>query len=215
MPAVGGFYDGRCSLRILPPMEHAGKNVALVCDRGSASRRFLFGLSKIFWLSLGVLFSSSERSTGVSVIIPRFDCATGLRRMKCAARVSSVNNIFHRHIERVRPRLESGLTACAIWAGHFPSWQEGSERFLSFLGRRIAVAGRRERSARWIGLCAKHQGTDGFPRPSRGHRRAAQARRSLSYNQNAPCNENRAVGSGRRPGDSARQPDKKSKFLYG
>ena len=60
MPAVGAFVLALL-IAHLPPMKHAGKAL-LWCVTGFGAATILFGLSKVFWLSLACFFSS-ERST--------------------------------------------------------------------------------------------------------------------------------------------------------
>ena len=54
MPAIGAFAVALVVAH-LPPMKRAGKTL-LWCVTGFGAATILFGLSKVFWLSLGVLF---------------------------------------------------------------------------------------------------------------------------------------------------------------
>src|SRR2546421_10135992 len=54
MPAVGAFVMALL-IAHLPPMKHAGKTLVW-CVTGFGTATILFGLSKVFWLSLSVLF---------------------------------------------------------------------------------------------------------------------------------------------------------------
>ena len=54
MPAIGAFMMAML-IAHLPPMKHAGKAL-LWCVTGFGVATILFGLSKVFWLSLGCFF---------------------------------------------------------------------------------------------------------------------------------------------------------------
>src|SRR5262249_56231340 len=54
MPAIGALATA-LAVAHLPPMRQAGKTL-LWCVSGFGIATILFGFSKIFWLSLGVLF---------------------------------------------------------------------------------------------------------------------------------------------------------------
>src|SRR5205823_10574261 len=54
MPAVGAFGIA-LAVAHLPPMKYAGRTL-LWCVTGFGIATILFGLSKVFWLSLGLLF---------------------------------------------------------------------------------------------------------------------------------------------------------------
>src|SRR5207247_6276409 len=91
----------------LPPMKHAGKTL-LWCVTGFGIATILFGLSKAFWLSLGVLFLIGAFDS-VSVII-RGSIVQLVTPDEMRGRVSSVNNIFIGTSNEFGA-LESGLTA--------------------------------------------------------------------------------------------------------
>jgi len=171
MPAVGAFMMALL-IAHLPPMKHAGKTL-LWCVIGFGVSTILFGLSKIFWLSLGVLFLIGAFDS-VSVII-RGSIVQLVTPDEMRGRVIIGEQYFHRHLERVR-RAGIGIDRGAIWAGHF--------------GR-----GRRDRNdpcraGRWIAVArdAKDRRAGSDSALSIKERRLP-SRRSLSYNQNAPCNE--------------------------
>ena len=90
MPAIGAFMVALV-IAHLPPMKHAGKAL-LWCVTGFGLTTILFGLSKVFWLSLGVLFLIGAFDS-VSVII-RGSIVQLVTPDEMRGRVSSVNNIF-------------------------------------------------------------------------------------------------------------------------
>ena len=106
MPAVGAFVMALL-IAHLPPMKHAGKAL-LWCVTGFGLATVLFGLSKVFWLSLGVLFLIGAFDS-VSVII-RGSIVQLVTPDEMRGRVSSVNNIFIGTSNEFGA-LESGLTA--------------------------------------------------------------------------------------------------------
>src|SRR5215216_5602749 len=106
MPAVGAFVMAML-IAHLPPMKHAGKTL-LWCVTGFGLATILFGLSKVFWLSLGVLFLIGAFDS-VSVII-RGSIVQLVSPDEMRGRVSSVNNIFIGTSNEFGA-LESGLTA--------------------------------------------------------------------------------------------------------
>src|SRR5213596_23926 len=106
MPAVGAFVMALV-IAHLPPMKHAGKAL-LWCVTGFGLATILFGLSKVFWLSLGVLFLIGAFDS-VSVII-RGSIVQLVTPDEMRGRVSSVNNIFIGTSNEFGA-LESGLTA--------------------------------------------------------------------------------------------------------
>jgi MFS family permease len=106
MPAVGAFVLALL-IAHLPPMKHAGKAL-LWCVTGFGAATILFGLSKVFWLSLGVLFLIGAFDS-VSVII-RGSIVQLVTPDEMRGRVSSVNNIFIGTSNEFGA-LESGLTA--------------------------------------------------------------------------------------------------------
>src|SRR5216110_403516 len=106
MPAIGAFGTA-LAVAHLPPMKQAGKTL-LWCVSGFGAATILFGLSKVFWLSLGVLFLIGAFDS-VSVII-RGSIVQLITPDEMRGRVSSVNNIFIGTSNEFGA-LESGLTA--------------------------------------------------------------------------------------------------------
>jgi len=106
MPAVGAFAMA-VVVAYLPPMKHAGKTL-LWCVTGFGIATILFGLSKIFWLSLALLFLIGAFDS-VSVII-RGSIVQLVTPDEMRGRVSAVNNIFIGTSNEFGA-LESGLTA--------------------------------------------------------------------------------------------------------
>jgi MFS family permease len=106
MPAVGAFGTA-LAVAHLPPMKHAGRAL-LWCVTGFGIATILFGLSKVFWLSLGLLFLMGAFDS-VSVII-RGSIVQLVTPDEMRGRVSSVNNIFIGTSNEFGA-LESGLTA--------------------------------------------------------------------------------------------------------
>ena len=106
MPAIGAFMMAML-IAHLPPMKHAGKAL-LWCVTGFGAATILFGLSKVFWLSLGVLFLIGAFDS-VSVII-RGSIVQLITPDEMRGRVSSVNNIFIGTSNEFGA-FESGLTA--------------------------------------------------------------------------------------------------------
>src|SRR5205823_2892890 len=90
MPAIGAFGTA-LAVAHLPPMKQAGKTL-LWCVSGFGIATIIFGLSKAFWLSLGVLFFVGAFDS-VSVII-RGSIVQLITPDEMRGRVSSVNNIF-------------------------------------------------------------------------------------------------------------------------
>ena len=105
-PAVGAFAMALLVAH-LPPMKHAGKTL-LWCVTGFGIATILFGLSKTFWLSLGLLFFIGAFDS-VSVII-RGSIVQLVTPDEMRGRVSAVNNIFIGTSNEFGA-LESGLTA--------------------------------------------------------------------------------------------------------
>src|SRR6266702_318341 len=105
-PAVGAFAMAMVVAH-LPPMKQAGKTL-LWCVTGFGIATILFGLSKAFWLSLGLLFLIGAFDS-VSVII-RGSIVQLVTPDEMRGRVSSVNNIFIGTSNEFGA-LESGLTA--------------------------------------------------------------------------------------------------------
>jgi len=106
MPAIGAFATAM-AVAHLPPMKRAGKNL-LWCVAGFGVATILFGLSKTFWLSLGILLLVGAFDS-VSVII-RGSIVQLVTPDEMRGRVSSVNNIFIGTSNEFGA-LESGLTA--------------------------------------------------------------------------------------------------------
>jgi MFS family permease len=106
MPAIGAFVMAML-IAHLPPMKHAGKAL-FWCVTGFGVATILFGLSKVFWLSLGVLLLIGAFDS-VSVII-RGSIVQLITPDEMRGRVSSVNNIFIGTSNEFGA-LESGLTA--------------------------------------------------------------------------------------------------------
>src|SRR5881296_1701668 len=106
MPAVGAFGIA-LAVAHLPPMKYAGRTL-LWCVTGFGIATILFGLSKVFWLSLGLLFLIGVFDS-VSVII-RGSIVQLVTPDEMRGRVSSVNNIFIGTSNEFGA-LESGLTA--------------------------------------------------------------------------------------------------------
>jgi MFS family permease len=106
MPAVGAFAMA-VVVAYLPPMKHAGKTL-LWCVTGFGIATILFGCSRIFWLSLALLFLIGAFDS-VSVII-RGSIVQLVTPDEMRGRVSSVNNIFIGTSNEFGA-LESGLTA--------------------------------------------------------------------------------------------------------
>jgi len=106
MPAIGAFATA-LAVAHLPPMNHAGK-ILLWCVSGFGIATILFGLSNVFWLSLGLLCLIGAFDS-VSVII-RGSIVQLVTPDNMRGRVSSVNNIFIGTSNEFGA-LESGLTA--------------------------------------------------------------------------------------------------------
>jgi MFS family permease len=106
MPAVGAFFTA-LAVAHLRPIKQAGKTL-LWCVTGFGIATILFGFSKIFWLSLGLLFFVGAFDS-VSVII-RGSIVQLITPDEMRGRVSSVNNIFIGTSNEFGA-LESGLTA--------------------------------------------------------------------------------------------------------
>jgi len=105
-PAVGAFATA-LAVAHLPPMRQAGRTL-LWCVTGFGIATILFGLSKVFWVSLGLLFLVGAFDS-VSVII-RGSIVQLVTPDEMRGRVSSVNNIFIGTSNEFGA-LESGLTA--------------------------------------------------------------------------------------------------------
>src|SRR5437764_3681083 len=106
MPALGAFVMALV-IAHLPPMKHAGKAL-LWCVTGFGFATLLFGLSKVFSLSLALLCLVGAFDS-VSVII-RGSIVQLVTPDEMRGRVSSVNNIFIGTSNEFGA-LESGLTA--------------------------------------------------------------------------------------------------------
>jgi MFS family permease len=105
-PAVGAFAMALV-VAYLPPMRQAGKTL-LWCVTGFGISTIIFGISKTFWLSLGMLFLTGAFDS-VSVII-RGSIVQLVTPDEMRGRVSAVNNIFIGTSNEFGA-LESGLTA--------------------------------------------------------------------------------------------------------
>jgi MFS family permease len=105
-PAVGAFAMA-LTVAFLPPMRQAGKTL-LWCVAGFGIATIIFGLSKILWLSLSMLFLAGALDS-VSVIV-RGSIVQLVTPDEMRGRVSSVNNIFIGTSNEFGA-LESGLTA--------------------------------------------------------------------------------------------------------
>src|SRR5205809_1554436 len=105
-PAVGAFAMAMVVAH-LPPMKQAGKTL-LWCVTGFGIATILFGLSKAFWLSLGLLFFVGAFAS-VSVII-RGSIVQLVTPDEMRGLVSSVNNMFIVTSNELAS-IESGLTA--------------------------------------------------------------------------------------------------------
>lgn len=110
-PAVGA-----CGMAVLiaylPPMKQAGKTL-LWCVAGFGVATIIFGLSRSFWLSIGMLFFTGVFDS-VSMIV-RQTLVQLLTPDEMRGRVSSVNNIFIGTSNEFGA-LESGLTAARFGA---------------------------------------------------------------------------------------------------
>ena len=102
----------------LPPIKQAGRTgAALWCVSGiSESATIIFGISKVFWLSLGMLFLAGAVDS-VSVII-RGSIVQLVTPDNMRGRVSAVNNIFIGTSNEFGA-LESGFDGGAVWSGAF------------------------------------------------------------------------------------------------
>jgi MFS family permease len=105
-PAVGAFCTA-LMVAYLPPMRQAGKTL-LWCVTGFGIATVIFGLSKMLWLSLGMLFIAGSLDS-VSVIV-RGSIVQLVTPDEMRGRVSAVNNIFIGTSNEFGA-LESGLTA--------------------------------------------------------------------------------------------------------
>jgi MFS family permease len=105
-PAVGAFVMALV-VAYLPPMKQAGKTL-LWCVTAFGIATIIFGLSKVFWLSLSMLCIAGAVDS-VSVII-RGSIVQLVTPDEMRGRVSSVNNIFIGTSNEFGA-LESGLTA--------------------------------------------------------------------------------------------------------
>ena len=105
-PAIGAFAMALV-VAYLPPMRQAGK-MLLWCVTGFGVATMIFGLSKVFWLSLLMLFVAGAVDS-VSVII-RGSIVQLVTPDEMRGRVTAVNNIFIGTSNEFGA-LESGLTA--------------------------------------------------------------------------------------------------------
>jgi len=105
-PAIGAFAMALV-VAYLPPMRKAGK-LLLWCVAGFGFATIIFGISKVLWLSLIMLFIAGAVDS-VSVII-RGSIVQLVTPDEMRGRVSAVNNIFIGTSNEFGA-LESGLTA--------------------------------------------------------------------------------------------------------
>ncbi len=105
-PAVGAFVTA-LAVAYLPPMKHAGKAL-FWCVTCFGIATIFFGISKVLWFSLGMLFIAGAFDS-VSVII-RGSIVQLVTPDEMRGRVSAVNNIFISTSNEFGA-LESGLTA--------------------------------------------------------------------------------------------------------
>jgi MFS family permease len=105
-PAIGAFATALL-VAYLPPMRAAGKTL-LWCVTGFGLATIIFGLSKMLWLSLSMLFVAGALDS-VSVIV-RGSIVQLVTPDEMRGRVSAVNNIFIGTSNEFGA-LESGLTA--------------------------------------------------------------------------------------------------------
>ena len=105
-PAIGAFGMA-LFVAYLPPMRQAGRAL-LWCVTGFGIATVIFGLSKVLWLSLAMLFIAGALDS-VSVII-RGSIVQLVTPDEMRGRVSAVNNIFIGTSNEFGA-LESGLTA--------------------------------------------------------------------------------------------------------
>src|SRR5213079_923411 len=106
MPAIGAFGIALL-VAYLPPMKRSGATL-LWCVTGFGIATILFGLSRVFWFSLAMLFLIGAFDS-VSVII-RGTIVQLVTPDEMRGRVSAVNNIFIGTSNEFGA-LESGLTA--------------------------------------------------------------------------------------------------------
>jgi MFS family permease len=105
-PAIGAFATALI-VAYLPPMNRAGKTL-LWCVAGFGIATILFGLSRVFWFSLAMLFLLGAFDS-ISVII-RGTIVQLVTPDEMRGRVSAVNNIFIGTSNEFGA-VESGLTA--------------------------------------------------------------------------------------------------------
>jgi MFS family permease len=105
-PAIGAFTTA-LAVAYLPPMSRAGKTL-LWCVAGFGIATILFGLSRVYWFSLAMLFLLGAFDS-VSVII-RGTIVQLVTPDEMRGRVSAVNNIFIGTSNEFGA-VESGLTA--------------------------------------------------------------------------------------------------------
>ena len=108
-PGIGGLVMA-IAIAYLPPIRQAGKTL-LWCVAGFGVATIIFGLSKVFWVSLIMLFLVGVFDS-VSVVI-RHTIIQLLTPDEMRGRISAVNNIFIGTSNELGA-LESGVTA-ALW----------------------------------------------------------------------------------------------------
>jgi MFS family permease len=105
-PAIGAFAMA-VAIAYLPPMKQAGKTL-LWCVTGFGAATIVFGASRIFWLSLVMLFLTGVFDS-VSMVV-RQTLVQLLTPDEMRGRVSAVNNIFIGTSNEFGA-FESGMTA--------------------------------------------------------------------------------------------------------
>jgi MFS family permease len=105
-PAAGAVVIG-VALAHRPPFRHAGRTL-LLAVAAFATGIIIFGLSRSFWLSLGVL-AFCGMADGISVVI-RSTLLQTLTPKELLGRVSAVNSIFIGSANEIGA-FESGVTA--------------------------------------------------------------------------------------------------------
>jgi MFS family permease len=113
-PSIGAFGMA-LAIAHLPPMNRAGRNM-LIAVAGFGLATVVFGYSRDFWLSMGMLVLTGAFDN-VSVVI-RHTLVQTLTPDEMRGRVSAVNSIFIGSSNQIGT-LESGLTAA--WLGTVPS----------------------------------------------------------------------------------------------
>jgi MFS family permease len=113
-PAIGAFAMSFV-IATLPPMRHAGKTL-LWCVVGFGVVTILFGVSRMLWFSLAMLFLTGAFDS-VSVVV-RHTLVQLLTPDEMRGRISAVNNIFIGSSNELGA-MESGLTSALfgpVWS---------------------------------------------------------------------------------------------------